>query len=376
MGIFSSALSGALAASSEKKLRIPKKIFGGIDMRSNTLICGAPAGGLSYDRAHRLMHHRFDRHVSRNENAVYITSDIDEAYALYQYYGDDITVYGHNRRFDPFEFCATYNDASFLLGAMTGDAHENAYLRSWTDIIVTLMEMSGSPLTYGSFDSISDFLFTSADADDFAQQVSGLGLTVSSSLRASLFRLWHNLCGYQQYINKLSRQLEYLQEPAVQQNARRQLVFYVPAADSELVLSSVFAGLLLYCRRYTDRFSLMCDNIELKKEAADLIGRFRVPFFIYAPVLSSDNACRNTLLAELFTFVCFSGVSAEDTARIISSFSSQANAWLPALNPFGFGVHRGQLPTLTADSFLRLREGQAMIYDKNRRRFVQCANCI
>lgn len=345
-------------------------------MRSNTLICGAPAGSLSYDRAHRLMHHRFDRHISRSENAVYITSDIDEAYALYQYYGDDITVYGHNRRFDPFEFCATYNDASFLFGAMTGDAHENAYIRSWTDVIVTLMEMSGSPLTYGSFDSINDLLFTSADADDFAQQVSGLGLTVSSSLRASLFRLWRDLCGYQQYINKLSRQIEYLQAPAVQQNARRQLVFYIPAADSELVLSSVFAGLLLYCRKYNDRFSLICDNIELKKETADLIGKFHIPFFIYSPVLPSDDGCRNTLFANLFTFVCFSGLSGEDTGRILSYFSSQSQAWMPSLNRFGFGVNKGQMPTLTADNFLRLKDGHSMIYTQSTRRFVQCVSCI
>ena len=377
MGIFSSAVSGALAASSRRKLRIPQKIFGGIDLRSNTLICGAPAGGLSDERAHRLLYNRFDRHILNNERAVYITSDIDEAYALHQYYGNDITVFGHNRSFDPFEFCTTYNDASFLLGAMTGDAHENAYIRSWTDVIVTLMQMSGSPLMYRSFDRLNDLLFTSADADDFIEQVSDLlGVTVSSSLRGSLFRLWRDLNGYHRFINKLSRQLEYLQAPAAQQNPRRRLVFYIPAADSELVLSSVFAGLLLYCRSYSDRFSLICDNIELRKEAADLIGRFHVPFFIYSPVLSSDDVCRNTLFANMFTFVCFSGVSGEDTGRILSFFSSQSQAWIPTLNPFGFGVHKGQMPTLAADDFLRLRDGQSMIYDKSSRRFVHCANCI
>ena len=369
MGIFSDVLAGCLAAGSRHKLSIPRTIF--------TLICGATSGSISEESVHRLINNRFDRHFVRNERVVYITGSIDRVYALYQHYGDNITVLGHNRSFDPFEFCETYNDASFLLGSIIGNGHENAALRSWADIAVTLMEMSRSPIGYDSFDEINDLLFTSADTDDFIAQLhDSLGLTVSSSLRAGLFRLWRDLSSYQQFINRLGRQLGYLRTPAAQHNAHRQLVFYLPASDSATVRTALFAGLLLYCRSSAGGFSIICDNTELRKEITDIVGSFRVPFFIYSPVLPPDDACRNVLLTNMLSFLCFSGLGGDDINRILGYFSSQTQAWLPSYNRFGFGVNRGMLPTLTANDLLRLRDGQAMIYNKSRQRFVKCANCI
>ena len=377
MGIFSDVLSGGLAANSRHKLSIPSTIFGGIDISANTLICGAPAGSISKESVHRLINSRFAHHFRRNDRTVYITGSIDRVYALYQQYGNNITVLGHNRRFDPFEFCMNYNDASFLLSAMIGDGAENASLRSWADITITLMEMSRSPMTYSSFDEINDLLFTSADADDFIAQVSdSMGIAVSSSLRASLFRLWRDLSFYQQFVNRLSRQIGYLRAPATHQNAHRQLVFYIPAVDSETVRSALFAGLLLYCRSSTGGFSIICDNTELGKEVIELAGSFHTPFLIYSPVLPSNEVYRNVLLTNTFSFLCFSGLGGDDINRILGYFSSQTQAWLPALNRFGFGVNKGTLPTLTADDFLRLRDGQAMSYNKSRRRCIKCANCI
>ena len=377
MGIFSNVLAGGLAAGTRRKLSIPTTIFGGIDISGNTLICGAPAGSSSEQSVHRLIYSRFDHHVRRGERTVYITTSIDMAYELYRHYGDNITVFGHNRSFDPLEFCMTYNDAAFLLGSIIGDARENTSLRSWSDIVITLMEMSRSPIAYSSFDEINDLLFTSADADDFIALVSdSLGVTVSSSLSASLYRLWRDLSAWQHFVNQLDRQLGYFREPVTNREASRRLVFCIPAADSELIHTAVFTGLLLYSRSGAGAFSIICDNTELGKEVIELTGSFQAPFFIYSPVLPKDETCRNVLLTNMQSFVCFSGLGGDNITRILGYFSAQAPAWLPAVNRFGFGVNRAMVPTLSADDFLRLRDGQAMIYNKSRRRFVKCANCI